>query len=80
MKWIKFLTEEQYEQTKASFRDMQKKKQRYNYHGDTVNWEWTERTTKKKMTNTTKKLQEEYDKYEKEKRDPKTIYFVINEQ
>lgn len=73
-------TEEEYQKTKLPFRERQKKKQRYNYHWDTVNWEWTERTTNKKMTNTTKELQEEYDKYEKERRDPKTLYFVINEQ
>lgn len=78
MKKIWYWTMEEYENTKTKFRETQKSKPRFHYHWDlNIEWEWEEWTTPRKMTNSRKKLQEEYNTWNKSRYRHDTIYFIV---
>ena len=75
---VRYLTWDKYENCKISFREAQKSKLRYYYRWkEDENWELIEYTTKRRMTNTWDKLQEEYDMWNKSRYRHDTIYFIV---
>lgn len=76
---IRYGTQEEYDRTKIPFRKVQKEKPRYNYHWETgIDGHWYERATPRKMTNKWDVLQKEYNRWNKSKYSPTTIYFIID--
>ena len=76
-KRVRYGTKEEYDKTATTFRETQQSKSRYYYHGETINGDRVEWTTPRKMTNSWRKLQGEYNTRKRSKRRHDTLYFVV---
>lgn len=75
---IWYWTQEQYENTKTSFREAQMSKERFNSQlRIDEDWEPYIYLTPKRMTNTRSWLQKEYDVWNKSRYRHDTIYFIV---
>lgn len=75
---IKVCTWEGYENSKVSFRDVQKSKEKFNSHlRQDEDWEYYTYLTRKKMTNSRAELQKEYNAWDKSRYRHDIIYFIV---
>lgn len=76
-KRVRYGTREEYDKMDTTFRETQKSKSRYYYHGDTIDGDRVEWTTPRKMTNSWGELQGEYNTWKRSKRRHDTLYFIV---
>lgn len=74
-----YWTQEKYDGTKATFREVQMSKQKFNSQlRMDEDWEPYIYLTRKKMTNTWDWLQKEYNTWDKSRYRHDTIYFILH--